>query len=238
MAIFGSRCKEKAAIKEGIALMHASQTCKQDEKVVLKDSLKKYRKALPTCIELLRSMREASNVAAALNAGNSIQAFSSAYSTDDVSQVHLTPAENIRNHFRLKGWKSLSIEEQQWTLLDQEMHPLKYEWLREQEEEDRQRAIAAGRKPKKRKIAANVEAVRFSKVEIEHLLTRPFAMLSRKETLARKLLNKYHDSKGKRISQFMHSKGSYVASLCRAHEAEACRERVWLRQSLGGASAR
>jgi hypothetical protein len=76
------------------------------------------------------------------------------------------------------------------------MQPLKYEWLREKEEEENQRRLEAGKRPTKRKLAAVVEALRMSKVEIEHLLRRPYAMLSRKEALARKLIHRFHDDKG------------------------------------------
>jgi hypothetical protein len=195
VAIFGSRCKEKAAIKEGIELMHAARIHKQQEKSDLKNSLHRLRADLPPCIELLRSVQEASTVAVALNASFAMQA-SSVYSSESSPAAHATPAEVVRLHFKLQGWRSLSLEEQQWSLLDQVMQPLKYEWLREKEEEENQRRLEAGKRPTKRKLAAVVEALRMSKVEIEHLLRRPYAMLSRKEALARKLIHRFHDDKG------------------------------------------
>jgi hypothetical protein len=189
VAIFGSRCKEKTVIKEGLELMHAAQIRKQQEKNGLKTSLLRYRSIIPQIVELLSNTREAANVAAALNAGASFS-----QSVASSVQVQATPAEVVRMHFRQKGWRALSLEEQQWSTLDQVMCPDKYEWLREQEEEDTQRRMGLGKRPKKRYVAAAVEAVRFTKIEIEHLLSRPFAMLSRKETLARKLLHRFHDN--------------------------------------------
>ena len=197
VSIFGSRCKERAVIKEGIELMHAAQQRRNEEKTLIKKRLLRYRSDLPPCIELLRSVREATNLANSLNASSPSQSMGTAFSMDDAVVVSMTPAEHIRTQYRRKGWDSLKLAEQQWCILDQVLNPLKYEWLREQEEEDRRVRLTTGKKRKKRNTSAAIEAIRFSKVEIEHLLNRPFATLSRSEALARKLLHKYHDNKGK-----------------------------------------
>lgn len=226
MAIFGSRCKEKASIKEGISLMHASQLKKQEEKAALKDKLYKYKNILPLCVDLLRSVREATNVAAALNSTQAFQALSDASLEEDLSLSHLTPAQQVRNRYRLKGWRALSIEEQQFTILDMELNSYNYDWLREQEEEENHKRVSAGKRPKKKKIAAIVEAVRFSRVEIEYLLSRPYAMLSRKESIARKLLQKFHDKKGGFYFKLFISLFN-ACLIIRFGEAETSGECIW-----------
>ena len=199
VSIFGSRCKEKAVIKEGIQLMHAAQQRKNMEKTEIKERLQRCRAELPPCIELLRSLKEATNIANALNASASTQSLGGSYTIEDAAIAYMTPAEHVRNQFKRKGWNSLKVEEQQWCVLDQVMNPLKYEWLREHDEEERRTRLALGKRVKRRKTVAVVEAMRFSKVEIEHLLSRPFGTLSRNEALARKLLNKFHDNKGELV---------------------------------------
>ena len=219
-AIFGSRCKEKASIQEGIALMHASQIKKQAEKKMITESLHRSRMDLPPCLELLRSEQEASFTATALNA----TADNSVLYKMESKNALVTPAAAIRREFRNKGWKALSIEEQQWSILDQEMNPHHYTWFQEKEESDNLIRVSLGKRPKKRKISAVVESVRFTKVEIEHLVQRPFSMLSRKEMLARKLLHKYHDN-----ADLMNAKMGENSSLSfDPHLAERVRAKSYL----------
>lgn len=220
VSIFGSRCKEKAVIKEGIELMHAAQQRKSKEKTEIKERLQSYRAELPPCLELLRSVKEATHVASALNAASSARSVGGSYSMEDAAMGSMTPAEHVRTQFKRKGWSSLKLEEQQWSVLDQVLNPLKYEWLREHEEEERRTRLALGKGVKRRKTVAAVEAMRFSKVEIEHLLSRPYGTLSRKEALARKLLHKYHDNKGESVASQMIGT-NYLADLMRQRHAES-----------------
>ena len=65
-------------------------------------------------------------------------ASASAGSGKDSVPIISTPAEDIRRMFRRDGFNTLSLEEQQWCIMDQALNPHKYEWLREAEEEERE----------------------------------------------------------------------------------------------------
>ncbi len=71
-----------------------------------------------------------------------------------------TPAEDVRRHLKQYGMKSLSLEEQQFMVLDQALNPQKYEWLRELEEKDRTEREAVGKKPKEKKFNPAIEEYR------------------------------------------------------------------------------
>ena len=77
-------------------------------------------------------------------------------STQQVS----TPAEDVRRNLKQYGYKTLSLEEQQWLVLDQALNPQKYEWLREQEEKDRVERENLGKKPKEKKFNPAIEEYR------------------------------------------------------------------------------
>jgi hypothetical protein len=72
----------------------------------------------------------------------------------------ITPAEDVRRRTRLNGFRSLSLEEQKWSLLDQALRPQKYEWLREKEEAEEAERRALGRGEKKEKTSPALEAYR------------------------------------------------------------------------------
>ena len=152
---YASRCREKDDINEGIAMMHRLQREKQDEKAKLKADLSDARRDLPACIALLRTYQEAANVAISLNTtvqGKGATVASDAYSSGAGTAGRIqTPADIVRRRYRREGWNSLTLEEQQWTMLDQSLAPHRYEWLREQEEEDNFRRMEIGKKPKKKK---------------------------------------------------------------------------------------
>jgi hypothetical protein len=197
--IYGTRCKEKADVKEGIKMMHSFNRERQLEKIHIKDTLVDYRRDLPACIALLRSYQEAANVAMTLN--TSVQGKGAAVESTDTIKANgsmaariQTPADIVRRQFKREGWESLTLEEQQWMMLDQSLVPHKYEWLREKEEEDNFKRMQLGKKKKKKKkYNAAIEAYRMDKLEIDQVLVQPFSMLNRHEVSVRKLLTKYHD---------------------------------------------
>lgn len=82
-----------------------------------------------------------------------------------------------------QGFKALSLEEQQWSMLDQALMPHKYEWLREKEEQENAERMARGKKPKKKKFNAAIESFRYHKTDIERIMETPFSMLSRREMM-------------------------------------------------------
>eukprot|EP01041_Mallomonas_annulata_P002218 gene2218-4307_t len=221
--VFSSRCQEKLDIKEGITMMYNFQRERQKEKNELKTVLEEARRDLPSCIAVLRSLVEASNIAASLNtsvAGPSGKKSLLAPNSNNNGSIPrlVTPAENIRKQHMAEGWLSLNIEEQQWSLLDQALRPELYDWLREKEEEEDLARHEKGKKPKKRKFNVAVEPYRHAKAEVESILNQPFSMLNRHDMLVRKLLSKYHDNQ-----EMMRSKFAQAAYGFDPHLAERIR---------------
>eukprot|EP00981_Chlorochromonas_danica_P003055 scaffold607_cov160-Ochromonas_danica.AAC.28 len=151
--VFASRCQEKDDIKSGIDAMYLFRREREEEQSKIEKKLENSRRDLPACIRLLRTMTEAVNVAMTLNTevvGISEEAGAAA--TGDWGGIRLsTPAEDVRRVLKQYGFAALMLEEQQWCLLDQVVHPHKYEWLREKEEKERQERILLGKKPKEDK---------------------------------------------------------------------------------------
>lgn len=190
--VFGSRCQEIEDIKEGIKLIFEFQRKRQQEKKAIKKNLEEARHDLPACIAALRGIMEATNVAAALN--TTVQGASAAWAasvTNESAGPSLrTPADEVRRRMKREGFKSLVLEEQQWCMLDQSVNPHKYEWLREQEEEENAARLAMGKSLKDRRYNAAVDAFRLPKHEIMHIMKTPFSMLARREVTIRKLMVK------------------------------------------------
>ena len=73
-----------------------------------------------------------------------------------------------------EGFKHLVMEEQQWSLLDRSMNPHKYEWLKEQEEDEKQARLAMGKLPEEIKLPAVLEPFQLTKGAIIHVMKTPF----------------------------------------------------------------
>ncbi len=196
--LYASRNQELDDIKEGIKLIFEFQRQRINEKKKLKAELEQARHDCPACIAALRGIVEATNVATTLN--TTVQGASSAWAVSRAPKSRsnggpslVTPAEEVRRRVKREGFNNLVVEEQQWCLLDQAMNPHKYEWLKEQEEEEAEHRLAMGKLPKKKKYPPAVEAFKIPKSEVVSIMKRPFAMLSRKEVVVRKLMVKYHD---------------------------------------------
>jgi hypothetical protein len=193
--ILSSRLTEKQDIRDGIQQMYSFQRDREKEKADIQRDLETDRRDLPACYRILRNMSEAVNIANVLNtivAGVSEEVGSAA--TGDFGGIKLsTPAEDVRRAVKQYGFDSLTIEEQQWCLLDQSMNPGKYDWLKEQEEKERQERIILGKAPKEKKKNILLEPFELSKSEIDYILATPFSMLTRREVTIRKLFTKYHD---------------------------------------------
>lgn len=159
---FATRCKEKDDIKEGIKSMYQYKRDKLKEKDNIKSSLETYRKELPPCMNVVRNTVEAVNLAAVLNTTlEGISEEASLATTGYFGSLQVsTPADDVRRQFKQNGFKSLTLEEQQWCVLDEALNPSKYEWLREKEEEENLAREAAGKAPKTRKFNAAVEEFR------------------------------------------------------------------------------
>eukprot|EP01038_Epipyxis_sp_PR26KG_P004789 gene4789-6716_t len=232
---FSTRCQEKDDIKEGLEMMHEFNRVKLKEKATLKSQLETYRRDLPACIGLLRNLFEAANVASSLNTTvQGISAEANAAAIGDFGGIKIsTPAEDVRRQLKQFGFDSLLLPEQQWCLLDQALNPHKYDWLREQEEKEAMEREALGKKPKQRKYNASVESFRMKKVEIEHILSTPFGMLTRREVVVRKLITKYHDDSSymkKAIQAAAFSFDPHLAEKVRAkhHNQYNAEEQDWV----------
>ena len=160
MELFITRSREFEDIEQGLAVLKQLLFDKKEEKGTLVLALDKARQELPACIALLRTMTEATAVAAQLNApipvnadddddeGSDDEINASLENEEErvkrkaaeMSATVVSPAEDIRRRMKRDGFKILSLTEQQWSLLDQSLNPQKYEWLREQEEAERLKA--------------------------------------------------------------------------------------------------
>lgn len=190
VANFTCRCREMDDLKEGIKMIFEFQRQRQVEKRKIKKDLEEYRKILPACYAALKSYPDASRVATLLNtvvtAGDS--------SVEIGVPKLLTPAQNIRRRFKLQGFDSLELTEQQWCVLDQAMHPQEYEWLHAQEEEENEHRMKQGLLPIVKRYAPAVEMCRIKKYEIDHILTAPSNLLTLREIKIRKVARLYHDN--------------------------------------------
>ena len=191
---FASRLDEKRDIQVGLEQLKQAREVNIDEKAKIRTELTELRQILPPCIALLRSLFEAASIAAVLN--TTVQGVSAEqFTTDKKAAPPLrTPADIVRTRMKKDGFKSLTVEEQQWTVMDQQLNPQRYEWLREQQEEERNRRISAGKKIKPIKLPAPVAPFEIAKVELLHIMKQPHSMLTRREQIIRKLLSKYHDN--------------------------------------------
>ena len=160
MELFITRSREFEDIEQGLAVLKQLLFDKKEEKGTLVLALDRARQELPACIALLRTMTEATAVAAQLNAPIPVNAddddddgsddeINASLETEEervkrkaaeMSATVVSPAEDIRRRMKRDGFKILSLTEQQWSLLDQSLNPQKYEWLREQEEAERLKA--------------------------------------------------------------------------------------------------
>jgi hypothetical protein len=226
--LFASRCREKEDIKDGINMMHNFRRQREEERTNLAEELEQLRQDLPACIRLLRTMLEAINVAASLNTtyqGVGNEDTSHFYAPGSQPQPSgdqvlanqlgpnqgagiqiLTPAGEVRRIMKQFGFQVLSLEQQQWSVLDQHLNPRLYEpWLREQLEMDIEEAMSMGKVPKSAMHSIDdyyranpaLEPYILSKNEIEYIIQSSFSMLSRREMIIRKMLTKFHDDPSK-----------------------------------------
>jgi hypothetical protein len=168
--LFASRLREKEDVKEGVQMMHNFRRLREEERTTLTETLEQLRQDLPACIRLLRTMTEAIHVAASLNTtyqgvgnedtshfyapgsqsltGEQVLANQQGPNQGNAMQV-LTPAAEVRRTMKQFGFQVLTLEQQQWSVLDQHLNPHFYDpWLREQLEHDIQEAMSMGKVPK------------------------------------------------------------------------------------------
>lgn len=151
--LLASRHQEKTDIRDGITEMITYQREHEQEKQKILEQLEKYRHDLPACIRILRNMTEAMNVAQTLNTiVQSVSEEIGAAAGGDYGAIKLTtPAEDVRRVMKQYGFDALHLEEQQWCLLDQAVNPNVYDWLREQEEQEKILNAKLGKRVKQEK---------------------------------------------------------------------------------------
>ena len=143
-------------------MMYNFKRDKTKEKETIKKKLEDARRDLPACIVILRNTAEAVHVAMSLNTiVQGVTEEATAATAGDFGGIQVsTPAEDVRRNLKQYGIKALSLEEQQWSVLDQALNPGKYEWMREQEEKERVEREAVGKKPKEKKFNPAIEDYR------------------------------------------------------------------------------
>jgi hypothetical protein len=167
-AVFSSRQLEREHIKDGIRQIAIIQKQKVAEKDEMRAKLETARWTLPSCMALLRSVAEASQVAISLNTTLQTKVKDSVSSKEnDPSSTFgqqfrvSTPADQLRRLFRSSGVKLLTLEQQQWIMLDQTLNPQLYEWLAEKlEEENAKRRLEGKSALRQQSFGAAVETVR------------------------------------------------------------------------------
>ena len=236
-----SRYQEKDDIISGLAQLEQKLIVLRSDRDTMKIDLDRDRKNLPACVAILRSFKEACSVANALNADMQAVRDGNEYvemmanMTDEVVNF-TTPAEDVRKRLKRDGFNALILEEQQWILLDRAMQPQRYEWLAEKEQREKDKeeeeSVKGGKKKKKKNLAA-LESFRYSRHEIEHILHAPFQMLSSREMVVRKLINKYHDDPEiikRKLNVATHGFDQHLAEKVRIKNFRTCsqEEKEWI----------
>ena len=195
--LYASRQEERSDIKEGMFLMYELRRQRIKERERIRVELDIARRDLPSCVVLLKSVQEGVKEAAALNTTVHQGSFDSLVlgdKNDPSGTLSISsPAEDVRIRMRKDGFEALSLQEQQWVVMDRVLNPFKYEWLLQQEEEEDAARAKVGKPPKKRKLNPAVEQFKWSRYKIEWAVDRPFDLLTRQEIQVRKLLTRYHD---------------------------------------------
>lgn len=166
------------------------------EKARLEDQLCQINFEIPIVTAALQGSHAAIEASRelSLNPGSSSNSRSSSVQIARANVRLETPAEKTRRAFERGGWDTLKLEEQQWVTVDKSLHPDKYIWLEQRDQEEAERKLQRGKKARAnpRKNPA-IEQCRFDRLELERILAEPFADLTRREVHVRKLVHKFHD---------------------------------------------
>ena len=225
--LFATRQQEKKDIKEGLEQMAELRRDRITEKDTLKRDMEHIRKIIPSATAAILGAGRATEVALALNAPLNLSNAGASGRWQAVSAVKdmitssLTPAEEVRRLYQREGMKALTLEERQWSMLDQCASPDKWEWLRLKEEEEDKLRETRGARKKKRKYNAAIEQFRIEKNEIDRVKETAFSKLQRREVTIKKLINKYHDD-----AEIMKRKAEQLSSGFDAHLAAETRSKI------------
>ena len=194
--LFTTRCQEKASVKKALCRLMKLRRDSRAEKARLEDQLRQISFEVPIVAAALQGPNTTTGASRALslNLGSSNNSRSSSAQLARANVRLETPAQKIRRAFERGGWRTLKLEEQQWVTVDKSLHPDKYIWLEKRDLEEAERKLQRGKKPraKPRKNPA-IEQCRFDRLELERILSEPFADLTRREVHVRKLVHKFHD---------------------------------------------
>ena len=152
--LFATRAQEKKDIKTGLDHMSEERRKQLSDRDKLDESLRNLRKLVPAAITVVVSIGAATEAALELNTTLQLSSAAGRWAAlaavKEVLSSTMTPAEEVRRRLQNEGWETLTLDEQQWTMLDRQLTPDRYEEFHaRQEEEDAQRK-KEGRRPKKR----------------------------------------------------------------------------------------
>lgn len=194
--LFTTRCQEKASVKKALRRLMKLRRDARAEKARLEDELSRISFEIPIVTAALQGPNATAEESRehSLNPGSRCNPRSSSAQLARANVRLETPAEKTRRAFERGGWGTLKLEEQQWVTVDKSLHPDKYIWLEQRDQEEAERKLQRGKKPraKLRKNPA-IEQCRFDRLEIERILAEPFSDLTRREVHVRKLVHKFHD---------------------------------------------
>ncbi|CAM9091089.1 unnamed protein product, partial [Phaeothamnion confervicola] len=197
--LFTTRWQEKAAIKRQVERLLQLLRRHGTEAAALRATVEAARREVPTATAMLHGAKRATEAALQLDTSLLSHAAAQKWVTvaalKDVLTSFLTPAQEVRGMHQREGWRALTLEEQQWSLMDQALHPEHYGWLRERDAARAARRERRGlRRNPPRLLGAAVEPFRFHPDELRRILSTPPSGLTRRETQACKLIARFHDS--------------------------------------------
>ena len=150
------------------------------------------------------------------------------------SDSQWTPAERVRRQLQRFGWQSLGLSEQRWSLLDQTLHPHLYEWMQSEAIQGGEENVGSstGVTHQLRTLPPALREFQSTPEELARILSEPYASLSRRDGIIRKLLTKYHDNSSAIQTQQMstiHGYDKHAAARIRATQFEFLtrEEREW-----------
>lgn len=194
--LYTTRCQEKASVKKALRRLMKFRRDGRAEKARLEDQLHQINFEVPIVTAALQGSNAAAEASRApsLNPGSSSNSGSSSVQIARANVRLETPAEKIRRAFERGGWGTLKLEEQQWVTVDKSLHPDKYVWLEQRDQEEAERKLQRGKNARaKSRTNPAIEQCRFERLELERIMAEPFVDLTRREVHVRKLVHKFHD---------------------------------------------
>lgn len=193
-----TRCQEKTSVKRCLQDLMKLRRDGRAEKGRLERQLEQMSAEIPIVVEALHGSMAATKISREFSSspakGNGAYCPATRGECPEELIGSLeTPAARTQQAFRSGGLEALTPEEQQWITMDQSMCPGKYEWLKQQQQEECRYAPGSRDVTMKRRKNPTLERYRFPREELRRILAEPSEDLNRKELYVRKLLHKFHD---------------------------------------------